>query len=95
MKRSIEKRLYDEKPFQLFKPPNHQNNRYWSENAAGVKNARVFKVPKFPTTIHTFTAISYYGKSEIRFYVEEQKILKGKNKGFFFSNYGYCYFKEK
>ena len=76
--------IYDEKPFQLFKPPNHQNNRLWSENAEGVKNARVYKVPKGPSKIHIFAAISYYGKSEIRFYVEEQKILKGKNKGFFF-----------
>lgn len=79
-KRFIQKRIiYDEKPFQLGKPPNKQNNRYWNENN-DIQN-RIYSSKKSPTTIEVFAAISYFGKSNIRFYIEENTYKRGVNRG--------------
>ena len=61
----------DEKPFYLHKIPNKQNYRSWlkPEN----KN-KIDCFPKFKqdSIIHTFAAINWYGKSKIRFYINNK-----------------------
>lgn len=65
----------DEKPFELGKPPNSQNVRFWKENGDIAK--RYYEKDKHSTVVHCFAAISYHGKSKIRWYVKENIIKQG------------------
>ena len=67
----------DEKPFELEHTPNKQNTRYWRHNATEKLNERLFAQDKFPTTIHMFTAISWWFKFPLRFYIETEVTSKG------------------
>jgi transposase len=64
--------IYDEKPFELEKTPNKQNNRYWASNKQIADQYRVFRQDKHPTKVFCFASISWHGKSNIRWYVQER-----------------------
>ena len=62
----------DEKPFQLFQPPNKQNKRSWRRRSA--KNTVTkYNLVKHPKKIHMFAAINMRGKSKLRWYLKEQE----------------------
>jgi transposase len=60
----------DEKTWVLGKPPNRQNNRIW-RNPNQKNLIQTIKIEKYSAKIHSFAAINYYGKSELRFYIDE------------------------
>src|SRR5438045_1392783 len=59
----------DEKPLELFKIPNAQNTRYYRKKSE--KNTiPVYAQTKHPTILHTFACVNWWGKSDIRFYID-------------------------
>lgn len=60
--------FYDETWFELDAPPNKQNKRCWARNRN--TSRRRYKKRKQSVKVHSFMAISWFGKSEIRWYVE-------------------------
>ena len=60
---------YDEKPLELEKILNRQKVRFWSNNGNDVR--RNFIKHKKTTKIHCFVAVSWWGKSDIRWYVNK------------------------
>ena len=73
----------DESPFQLFAPPNRQNDQVWSRSSADVQP---FKCVKFPAKIQVWGMMSHQALSELHIIPQKQnvngeyyreKILKG------------------
>lgn len=52
----------DESPFQLFPPPNKQNDRIWTNDRSSVDTA---EIPKFGPTVMVWGAMSFSGLSEL------------------------------
>jgi transposase len=69
----------DEKPFELQSVPNVQNTRFWSNNSNVIEDQRLFLQDKHPTVVHMFAAINWYGKSAIKWFLEEKENKKGLN----------------
>jgi transposase len=67
--------IYDEKPFELEGCPNRQNTRFWNEHADIPE--RYYVKEKHPTTVHCFAAVSFFGKSQLRWYLKDRVGRKG------------------
>jgi hypothetical protein len=68
--RNLKKKLvYDEKKFELGIAPNRQNTRYWREK--GHADDVYYIADAHAASAHVFAAVSYYSKSQLRWYVEE------------------------
>ena len=59
----------DEKPFQIGDVPNQQNVRVYRHQSEK-KYCTSIETEKFSTKVHTFCCINWYGKSDVRIYVE-------------------------
>ena len=61
----------DESPFQLFAPPNRQNDRVWSRSSADVQP---FKCVKFPAKIQVWGMMSHQALSELHIIPQKQNV---------------------
>ena len=68
--------IYDEKHFELESFPNRQNTRFWNQNAD--IPGRYYIQEKHPNKIHCFATVSFFGKSKLRWYVNERIGRRGK-----------------
>jgi hypothetical protein len=66
--------IYDEKPFELGHPPNKQTNRQWSYNTDDLDT---YPMDKNPNKIHVMASITYFNKSKLFWYLEEDTYKKG------------------
>ena len=74
LNRMKSKVIFDQKPWELGKPPNVQTNRCWVESYDQVQE---YPKDKHPTKIHTMAAISYYDRSKLDWYIEEGEHVRG------------------
>ena len=66
--------IYDEKPFELGKPPNTQNNRYWADC---IDKVVLYPMDKYPSKLHAMAVISYFDKGDIKWYHNETTYKRG------------------
>ena len=66
----------DEKPFELECIPNRQNTRFYAHRSKKNEIPCVM-TEKHSTSLHTFCAINWYGKSEVRFYINDVPKKRG------------------
>lgn len=68
----------DEKPFEIGTLTNRQNTRYY-KRMSQKHTIPAVETTKFSTKIHTFCAINWNGKSQVKLYIKE--VLKKRGKG--------------